>query len=189
VARTAMSYSSSELTAIGIQLIIVLVIVRRSYAMTKGVPFSGLRVTAVPALLLILWGVTELESTLLTPWALPYLIGLDIAILIATALGSAPVAQRMTLFTREPSGSWSYRISFSMAVLFVAAFVVRLALAVVLFPASFEFGSPPGGFPPVQQQVLLALIDAIFSVSVGLLVGRSVGIYRGWKAAGKQGGA
>ena len=64
-------YTSAELTAILIQVVIVLVIIRRSYAMTQGVPYSGARLAVLPVLLLILWGVSELESVLLTPWALP----------------------------------------------------------------------------------------------------------------------
>ncbi|MCI4352651.1 MAG: hypothetical protein L3K14_04605 [Thermoplasmata archaeon] len=176
-------YTSPELTAILIQFVIVLVIIRRSYAMTQGVPFSSLRNAAVPALILILWGVSELESFFLTPWARPYLIPLDVAILIGTSLAFTPVAERMTLVSRAPSGDWSYRIGFSFAALFVGAVVIRVTLAAALFPSSFEFGSPSGGFPPMQQQVVLAIIDAVFSVSAGLLVARSIGIQRKWTAS------
>ena len=177
------SYTTPELTAIGIQVVIVLLIVRRSYFMTKGVPYSGLRLVALPVLILILWAVSELQSLLLTPWAIPYLIALDLVILIGSSLAFARVAERMTHVYREPSGDWYYRIGSSIAVLFVGAFVVRLTVALVLFPSSLEFGSPPGGFPPTGQQVVLGIIDALFSMSAGLLVGRSVGIHRRWNAA------
>ncbi len=176
-------YTSAELTAILIQVVIVLVIIRRSYAMTQGVPYSGARLAVLPVLLLILWGVSELESVLLTPWALPYLILLDLVILIGTSLAFSQVAERMTEVTHEPSGSWYYRIGFSFAALFVGAFVIRVTVAVVLFPSSLEFGSPPGGFPPIQQQIVLGVIDALYSVSAGLLVARSIGIRRKWQAA------
>ncbi|MGD0588413.1 MAG: hypothetical protein ABSA63_06445 [Thermoplasmata archaeon] len=176
-------YTSPELTAIFIQVVIVLIIVRRSYYMTRGVPYSGLRLAVLPALILILWVLSELESLLLTPWALPYLIVLDLAILIGTALGFTPVAERMTEVTREASGVGSYRIGFSLAALFVGAFVVRIGVAIVLFPSSLEFGSPPGGFPPTQQQLVLGVIDAIFSLSAGLVLARSIGIRRKWNAA------
>ena len=175
-------YTSPELTAIVVQVVIVLLIVRRSYAMTQGVPFSSLRLVVLPALILALWGFSELESIFLTPWALPYLIVLDLAILIVTALAFTPVAERMTQMQREPPGGWSYRIGFSLAALFVGAFVIRLTVALVLFPSSLEFGSPPGGFPPMQQQVVLGVIDALYSVSAGLLVARSIGIHRKWRA-------
>ena len=177
------SYTSPELTAIVIQVAIVLVILRRSYAMTQGVPYSKLRLVALPALILILWGLSELESTLLTPWAFPYLIALDLAILIGTALGFTPVAERMTEVNRDPSGNLSYRIGFSLAALFVGAFVIRITVAVALFPSSLEFGSPSGGFPPLGQQVVLGVIDALFSVSAGLILARSMGIQRRWEEA------
>lgn len=177
------SYTTPELTAIFIQVVIVLLIVRRSYAMTQGVPFSGVRLVALPALILILWILSELESVLLTPWAFPYLIALDLVILIGTALAFTGVAERMTQIYREPSGGWSYRIGFSLAALFLGVFVVRLAIAVLLFPSSLAFGSPPGGYPPVQQQIVLGTVDALFSFSAGLLVARSIGIRRKWQGA------
>jgi len=183
------TYNSAELTAILIQVVIVLIIIRRAYAMTKGVPYSPIRLLVLPVLILILWGVSELESVLLTPWALPYLIVLDVAILIGSVVAFTPVAERMTHVERDASGSWSYRIGFSLAALFAGAFVIRLSLAVALFPSSLEFGSSPGGFPPSAQQIVLGGIDALFSMSAGLLVARSVGIQHKWNAARATAGA
>lgn len=178
VDRSVATYTSAELTAIFIQVVIVLLVLRRSYAMTQGVPYSAPRLVLLPGLVLVLWGVSELESTLLTPWAVPYLIALNLAILIATSWSFTSLAGRMTKVDRSTSGGVSYRIGFSLAALFVSVFVIRLTLAIALFPSSLEFGSPPGGFPPVQQQVVVAVIDALFSVSVGLLLARAIGIRR-----------
>jgi hypothetical protein len=177
------SYTSAELTAIFIQVVIALLVIRRSYAMTQGVPYSAPRLLTLPALILILWGVSELESVLLTPWAFPYLIALDLGLLVATAFAFTGIAERMTQVNPGALGGWSYQIGFSLAALFVGAFVVRLSVAVALFPSALEFGSPPGGFPPIQQQVVLGFIDALLSVSVGLLLGRSLGIARKIRAA------
>lgn len=152
--------------------------------MATGVPYSGARLAIIPVLLLFLWAATEAESVVLTPWALPYLIALDLAILLGTAVGFLPVAARMTHVVRDPAGSGSYRVSFSLAALFVVAFVVRFAAAVVLFPSSLEFGQPVGGYPPMSQQLALVGVDALFSFSVGLLVARSFGIWRKWTATG-----
>lgn len=175
--------SSSDYTTIFIQVVIVLLIARRSYAMSQGVAFSRARLVLLPILILILWGVSELESIFLTPWALPYLILLDVAIVAGTSLVFAPIAERMTSVGRDAAGNWTYRISFALAALFLLAFVARLALAVALFPSSLQFGAPPSGYPPGPQQVVLAMIDAIFSLSAGLLVGRSLGVLRKWSAA------
>ena len=175
-----MDYSSGELTAIFVQLVIVLLIARRSYAMTQGVLYSGLRNAVLPGLLLFLWVVNELESLLLTPWAFPFMVVIDLAILAGTSVVFAPIAARMTTVSRPSSGVGSVRIGFSLAALFLAAFVLRLAIAVALFPSSLAFGGPPGGFPPLQQQIVLAVVDAIFSFSAGLALARSLGMRRAW---------
>jgi hypothetical protein len=115
---------------------------------------------------------SELESLLLTPWALPYLIVLDVAILVATFVAFARVAERTTQARQEPSGVWSYQIGFSIAAIFLGAFVLRLVLAIVLFPSSLAFGSPPGGYATEGQQLVLATVDGLFSAITGPLVGR-----------------
>ncbi|MCI4373278.1 MAG: hypothetical protein L3K02_06525 [Thermoplasmata archaeon] len=172
------SYNSAELTAIVIQLIIVLVIVRRSYLMTQGVPYSLSRLAITPVLILFLWAVTELESTFLTPWAIPYLIALDLAVVVLSSIALIPVAERMTQMYRGPSGEWWYRIGFSLAALFIGTFVIRFAITVLLFPGALEYGSSPGGYPSVSEQFVLVMVDALFSLSAGLLVARSIGIRR-----------
>jgi hypothetical protein len=177
------TYTSAEEFGILLQLGIVLLIIRRSYSMSRGVPYSLPRLLVLPALILVLWALSELESTLLTPWAVPYLIALDLAILVATLLGIAGVAERMTEVHRGPSGLWSYRIGFSLAALYLAAFLVRVIVSALWFPSSLEFTRPSGGFPPASQQLVLALIDTLYSVSAGLLAGRTLGIYRRVRAA------
>jgi hypothetical protein len=177
------AYTSAEATAVLVQLLIVALIVRRSYAMSKGVPYSTARLVILPMLILFLWGLSELESLLLTPWALPYLIVLDVAIFVTTFVAFARVAERITQARQEPTGVWSYQIGFSIAAIFLGAFVLRLVLAIVLFPSSLAFGSPPGGYAPEGQQLVLATVDGLFSVSAGLLVGRSLGAFRKVRAA------
>jgi hypothetical protein len=172
------AYSTALIAPIVIQLVIVAVVVRRSYLMSQGVPYSVFRLVAVPVLLLILWAATEAASTLLTRWALPYLIAADTAILVVTAVAFAGVAQQVTHVSADVQGNWNYRVPFAITGLFLAAYVARLVLTVALFPQSLVFGALPSGYPPESQQVVLAVVDGIFSISVGLLVGRSVGIYR-----------
>jgi hypothetical protein len=172
------SYTSAEATAIFIQIVIALVIVRRAYAMSQGVSYSVARLALAPALILFLWLVSELGSLLLIPWALPYLIVADTAILVVAAIGFARVAEAATEVTRNASGDWSYRIGFATALLYLVVFLARLAVAIALFPSVLELGAPPSGYPPFGQQVVLADIDAALSVSAGLLIGRSIGVVR-----------
>lgn len=176
-------FTSAEITAIFVELVIVLLILRRSYAMARGVPYSAARLAVAPTLILVLWGLSELESLLLTPWAWPYLIAADIALLVLAMLAFTRVAERMTEAARGPSGEWTYRIGLSIAALFVGAFLARLVAAVVLFPSSLGFVALSGGFPPSQQQVALVVIDALFSLSAGLLLGRSWGVVRKVRAS------
>ncbi|HYA11026.1 MAG TPA: hypothetical protein VEH10_05090 [Thermoplasmata archaeon] len=170
--------SGSEATVVLVEVAILLVILRRSYLMSRGVPYSPARLLLAPVLILFLWCLVELEAPLLTPLAIPYFLALDIAILVAAALGARPLAERRTQVARDDSGVWTYRIGFSLAALFLVVFLLRLGLALALFPSALSFGAPPGGYPPFPQQLVLAGIDAIFSVSAGLLVGRSWGVAR-----------
>jgi hypothetical protein len=172
------TYTSGELTAIFIQVIIALVIVRRSYAISRGVPFSAARVAILPVLIVVLWGASELASILLTPWAVPYLLALDVVLLLAAAVGFARVAERRTVVWRNQSGGWDYRLPFAVTLLYVALFLLRIVVAAVFFPSSLVLGAPTGGYLPTSQQLLLAIVDALFSVSAGLLLGRSWGSYR-----------
>lgn len=171
-------YTSAEATAIVIQLIIVLVIVRRSYAMAQGVTYSLARLILLPVLIVVLWAGSELESVALTPWAVPYLILGDTALLVATAAAFTGVAERRTHVGRDDTGRPTFQIGFGLAAIYLVSFLVRLGLAATLFPASLEFGAPPTGFPPANEQIVLAVIDAVYSVSAGLLIGRAIGIHR-----------
>lgn len=174
------SFTSGELTSIVIDLVIVLVVARRIYAMTQGVPISALRISVIPVVLLavFLWGSTEFESVVLIPWALPYLIVVDLAILVASVLLMTPIAARMTEVTLDDTGGGTFRIGVPLGALFLVTFVIRLGLTIALFPSALAFGAPPGGAPPVSQQEVLAVVDALLSFSMGLLVARSAGVRR-----------
>src|SRR5690348_12505594 len=139
--------ASGLIITVAIQLLFVLIVVRRSYQMSKGVSYSTLRVMAVPVLLLLLWALSEYESTVLAPWAIPYLIALDAGIVAAAAWWFAPIAQRATQFFQGESGDWRFRIDFSVTAVFLVAYLVRLAIADVLFPASLSFGGGPPAYP------------------------------------------
>ena len=174
--------TSAELTTVVVDLLIALFIARRSYNMTVGVAFSTARFAATLVLIFLVWALNEAESLLLIPWALPSLVALDTGILVASGLLLAGVAQRMTTVTQAPSGRWMIRVHFGLATGFLVLFVVRLVIAVALFPSSLEFGSV-AGYPPESQQLVLAVIDALFSLSVGLLVARTLGAFRAKRAA------
>ncbi|HEV2317761.1 MAG TPA: hypothetical protein VGV89_09360 [Thermoplasmata archaeon] len=175
--------SSSEATALAIEALIVLVIARRSYSLTQGVPYSPVRLAASSVLILFIWTVSELEAFALTPWAFPYLIGIDVAILVAASLASIPVAARHTEVTRTAGGGGTVRIGFAFAAIFLVLFVARIAIEAALFPGALSFGPPPSGYPPVDQQAVVAIVDALFSLSAGLLVGRSLGIRQRWESS------
>lgn len=172
------SFTSGEATSVLVSVLIALAVARRSYAMTRGVPYAAWRLVVLPVLIGVVWVATILESLLLIPWSLPYLVALDVALLLASAFVFTGIAERHTVAYRDERGVWHYRIGFALAGLFLGLYLVRLGVAVALFPTSLEFGSPPGGYPPFPQQLVLAVIDALFSTSVGLLLGRSAGAAR-----------
>ncbi|HZY69724.1 MAG TPA: hypothetical protein VFF67_01945 [Thermoplasmata archaeon] len=75
-------------------------------------------------------------------------------------------------------GVASYRIGFSTGLFFLVAFLSRLAVAP--FPASLNFGARPGGYPPTAQKAALAAIGGLYSLSGGMIIGRSLGVRRKW---------
>lgn len=175
----------AELTAIVIELLIVAVIARRSYALSQGVAYSPVRLALSPIVVLALWAFTELEAVVLIPWALPYLLGADTGIVLATTLGMVPYAAKHTTVSSDPTGARTVRLGPTLAVLFFVVFLARILVALALFPSSLGVGGAPSAALPGAQQLLLAVIDGMLSVSVGLLLARSLGIARKVREAGR----
>jgi hypothetical protein len=144
--------TSAAIVPIIVQLAIALIVLRQPCLMAQGVPYSLPCLILLPGLLPVLWGLTELESTLFTPWALPFLLGSDTAILIVTAAMFAWVAQRVTETYRGPGGEWNYRIGFGIPAVFPGAFILRITLAAILLPVPSILASPRAGIPRLSSR-------------------------------------
>lgn len=168
----------SELYAVAIELIVVGLIARRSIALARGVPYSPVRLALAPVVVLALWAITELEALAWLKGDGPYLLAADAAIVLATTWMIAPMAARQTTISESPQGGRTVRLGMALAAGFFVVFLARIVVVLVLLPASLEFGAPPSGGLTSVQQVVLAGIDALLSLSVGLLLARSLGIVR-----------
>jgi hypothetical protein len=88
------------------------------------------------------------------------------------------VARRLVAVYPGTDGRWMYRYGIELIAFYLGVWVVRLALAIYYDPASLEFtvGAAPA-LSPVASDVM-QLVQGLFSISTGLVIGRAVGTYR-----------
>jgi hypothetical protein len=172
-------------TAIGIEAILVLWIGVRSYRSYQGRRYSGGRVLIFPVLILLLYLLTEFETISTVPWAFPVWTAIDFVVLVAAALGTIPIASRLVQVTRRSDGEWYYQYGIELIAFYLGLWVVRFGLAIYYDPASIEFVAPTGAPLSATASDVLVLIQGLFAVSSGLVIGRGVGTYRLYEQAQK----
>jgi hypothetical protein len=165
-------------TAIGIEAILVLWIGVRSYRSYQGRLYSAGRVLVFPVLILLLFLSTEYDTIVAVPWALPLWTIVDLVVLTAAALATLPLAPRLVRVTRRDDGEWYYQYGIELIAVYLGLWVVRLGLAAYFDPSSIEFVTPTGPAPSATASEVLVLIQGLFSISSGLVIGRGVGTYR-----------
>lgn len=99
-------------------------------------------------------------------------------VVATAAILSAPYVRRIVRFERRADGRWYYRLPWIVPVLTLGLFVARFVAEFAVFglAATTSFVLPTS----VPSDVLLVLvgIDLTFGISVGLLIGRAIGVYR-----------
>jgi hypothetical protein len=172
--------------AVGIQAALALWIGIRSYRSYQGRQYSISRIVVFPALVLLVYIVTELETIAAVPWAFPVWTAVDFVVLVAAALGTVPLADRLVRVSQRQDGEWYYQYGVELIGLYLGLWVVRLGLAAYYDPASIEFVAPTGGALSGTASAVLVLIQGLFSLSSGLVVGRAFGTYRLQQRAQEQ---
>ena len=171
---TAATLSGADATSVVLFAIIVLIIVRRVIGMVRGSAVRPARMFAVAALLAGLLVITLLLSYGQLPvWT----YGVDVAVLVgASVLATGWVRRRVVLDWKD--GAWTYRLGPLLPVVYLVLFVVRLALDLVVLGINPFAGTPPSATPLTGTTLgIVAVVDALFAFSTGLLVGRTVGVY------------
>lgn len=169
-----MMLTSAQATEIAVTLLIVLIVGRRVVGMVQGTVLSVPRLFGFAALFVALWVIVVFGSLPTPPW---YSLLADLVAVVATVVTSTPLVERRVVLEHRPNGDWIYKLPVVVPALYLGLFVVRVVVEL------FVVGTTPfGGGATVMlsptQSAILEVVDALFSISVGLLVARSWAVYR-----------
>jgi hypothetical protein len=169
--------------AIIVLVLFIVMVARRAYRQVQGVPFSAGRQFAfavVYVLLFVYLAFGTLYAAALV-WGVDS-YGLVALYVIVPAIAAglvAPYVQRIVRFERREGGQWYYRLSWHVPALYLALFLVRITGEIVVFgPSAILITFPPPAPPSTAALVVLVVVDLLFGFSLGLLVGRGIGVYR-----------
>lgn len=183
-----MVLSSADGFALALVALIGLVILRRAVLMMSGAPVSLARLAAFPAFYVLFYALGLLTIAAVAGGrGIESLLGLgaDLALVVAgVALGYLWTRAHVQLYRPPGATAWYYRLGPALPVLYVVLFFVRTGLEIGVV------GQTPFVFPTAAQidalstlaWLTLLTVDAIWGWTTGLLLGRSVGVYRAWRA-------
>jgi|SRR5579871_620731 len=150
-------------------------VIRRSVRMAVGTPYQEGRLIGMAIVYLLIFGLTVAVDLLILPlWS----FAADAAIIVVGALVATQHVGRTVSFHPAPQGGWNYRLGLLLPAIYLTLFAVRVFVEfVVLNQDPFN---PPAVAPVLTTPELLELgtVTALFALSCGLLVGRSVGVIR-----------
>jgi len=177
----ASSSLSGAAPALVFLVLLIFLVARRTIRQVQGAPFSVPRLFVFAGLYVLLFGAlafTTLYAAVGTWGENAYLLlGPYIALPVVAGVLAAPYVRRIVRFERRESGEWYYRLSWHVPVLYLALFTVRLVAEVAVFGAAGLVPSfPPPAPPSTGALEILVGVDLLFSVSLGLLLGRGVGV-------------
>jgi hypothetical protein len=166
-----------------------LFILRRAYRLTQGVPLSTPRLVVLPVLYVLLY-VGELASVSFVGVSssiapLTYLsLGVDAALLgTGVWLAYGYTLRHVQLYRAPGETYWSYRMNALLPVAYVVLFFARVGIeTAILGESPFEFPTAASlaGLSTFSL-LLFAVVDALWGLSTGFLVGRSAAAWHEWQ--------
>jgi hypothetical protein len=178
----------AELTYVFVALL-GLVILRRAYAVTHGARISTARLAFLPVFYVIIY-VAELAALGLGG------VGTSLAtrLYISFAADAALVAvgayvaygytlRHLQIYRAEGDADWWYRLNPLLPVAYVVLFFARVAIETVLLgetPFAIPSTSALEGLSTLALG-LFFLVDALWGLSTGFLVGRNAAVYHEWR--------
>jgi hypothetical protein len=158
-------------------LVLVAVLgIRRTYRMATGASASPGRLAAVTGFYLVIFALAVVEDLYAFPF---YFLFVEVALLVAGAIVTALYVRRVVTIAPHPTWGYSYRLGYALPLVYLGLFLVRIAVDV--FVVGLPTVSPTGAVvtPTVTGLTLdlVAAVDALFSVSAGIVTGRSIGVY------------
>ena len=161
-------------------LLIFYIVLRRAIAMARGTRVSvpRLALMAVVYVLLFALGVGEdLYYGLLPAWTL----GPDLAVLVVGGALALVHVERTVHFFKGPGGTWMYRLGVALPAIYLALYVVRIVLELVVLGENPLAPTAPTSAFSLDQQLILGGVNLLFSLSLGFLLGRGAGVIRAFR--------
>jgi len=182
--------SSTETSALVFLALFVFLIVRRTLRQLQGAPYSPGRLWVFAGIYVLLFSALAFATLFaaVTTWGtdayallVPYA-----AVPCGAALLAAPYVRRVVRFEHREDGRFYYRLSWHIPVLYHVLFTARLVAEVAVFGlAGVVVSFPPPAPPSVAGLEVLIGVDLLFAVSLGLLIGRGIGVYEAYRALPK----
>jgi len=163
-------------------VLIVLILARRTILQLVGARYSTGRLFGFAAFCVLLF-VALAFSTLyaaVAAWGpnAYLLLAPYVAIPVVAAVFAAPYVRRVVRFERREDGQWYYRLAWHIPVLFLVLFLARIVAEIAVFGlAGVIVTFPPPAPPSVAGLLILVGVDLLFGLSLGLLLGRGIGVY------------
>lgn len=186
------------LSAVAPELIVlavfVLILARRTVGQLRGARYSASRLFGFAGLYILLF-VALAAATLyaaVTSWGEEaYLLLVPYgAVPVVGAYLAAPYVRRIVRFELRADGQWYYRLSWHVPVLYLSLFVGRIVAEIAVFGLSAVLITFPPPAPPSSAAVFILVgVDLLFGLSLGLLVGRGIGVFRAYRDLPSRSGA
>jgi hypothetical protein len=172
--------SAPVTTGVIVLVLIALLMVRRTYALSQGTPYSPVRVFgygAFSSFLFVAFGASTIYVAVGTwGWIGLALIAPYAGVVVGAALLVRPRVQALVRFERRNDQQLYYRLPIVIPVLTLVLFVVRASVEIYLFGlnALVTFTFPTSA--PLGTLLILIAVDLLYGVSIGLLYGRGLGV-------------
>jgi hypothetical protein len=166
-----------------IEVLVAVLILYRSIRTYRGRVLRVARLVMFPVLTLLLWLAAEAETALTVPWTFPWWTAVDVGLVVVAAAATLPLAPRLLSVFQASDGQWMYRYGIELIAFYLTVWVVRLALAVYYDPNSLEFTFTTAPAISAAASEALQIVQLLFSLSTGLVVGRSISTYRMYRQA------
>jgi hypothetical protein len=168
-------------------VLLVAVLARRFYQSVRGAKLTPASLIAFAGIFFALFALTVVTGYVLYPkYALGGLL-VDAVVFVPAAYLGIRYTRRKVEVWQRPDGVWMYRLGVVIALVYLALLAARLLLDIFVIGIN-PFGSTTT--TPTLSAVAAAsllVVDALFAVSTGLLVGRNLGVYLVYRAALQRG--
>jgi hypothetical protein len=171
-------------TSVVVFAIVLFIMVRRTYALSQGTPYSEGRIFTYGAFSALVFVVLAGPTVYVAygSWGIAGLglIGAYAAAVVVSALVAEPRVRRLVRFEERADGRVYFRLPILIPVLTLVLFVVRVAVGVAVFGLASLFTLSFPTTLPIGQLLILIGVDLLYGASIGLLFGRGFAVRRAY---------